>query len=169
MSAIAWLIDMGYVVKASAGRFKLDYIAADTLLGEIFGSSHPFLFNGFDADYGIPEGLRAFYESMERHGFVVRIHPMQRGGPGENRQRRVDVDFCAHMIWQAGLAEVENLIITTGDQDFVPAVELVRQKFQKKVILFTYESMVHRDLASAVDQWLKFEDYRSRIARVHHG
>ena len=29
---VTWLIDMGYVTKASKGRFKLDYIAARNLI-----------------------------------------------------------------------------------------------------------------------------------------
>ena len=164
-NVVSWLVDMGYVVKASAGKFKLDYIEAERLLADRFGPVRTFLFNGFDPAYGIPEGLQAFYETMERHHIKVRLHPMQSGPPGTNRQRRVDVDFSAHMIWQAGRPEVNGLIITTGDQDFVPAVELARQRFQKPVTLFTYETMVHHDLIAGVDSWMKFEEQEQRVAR----
>ena len=90
---------------------------------------------------------------------------MESGVEGFNRQRRVDVDFSAHLVWQAGLAEITTLVLTTGDQDFVPAVELVRGAFGKRVILFTYDAMVHHDLVAGADEWWKFEDFAGRLAR----
>jgi hypothetical protein len=47
----------------------------------------------------------------------------------------------------------------------VPAVELVRREFDKRVILFTYDTMVHHDLMSEVSEWWKFEDDEGRLAR----
>ncbi|GAB4515739.1 MAG: hypothetical protein Kow0047_27660 [Anaerolineae bacterium] len=161
----AWLIDVGYVVKASDGRFKLDYVAARRLLEGRFGRTRAFLFNGFDPQYGIPPGLQSFYDAMRRQGMEIRLHPMESGPPGENRQRRVDVDFSAHMIWQASLPEIEAIVITTGDQDFVPAVELAKAEFGKTVVLFTYESFVHHDLAAAVDDWMLFETYKDQVVK----
>jgi len=161
----AWLVDIGYVVKASEGRFKLDYLRTALYIEEMLGATLPFLFNGVDPAYGIPDGLQRFYEAMRRCGMAVRLHPMDSGPPGENRQRRVDVDFSAHLMWQAGLESVKTLVLTTGDQDFVPAVELAHRCFGKQVILFTYSALVHHDLVAAADQWWHFEDQQLRLAR----
>jgi uncharacterized LabA/DUF88 family protein len=163
MTSAAWLVDVGYVVKASEGKFKLDYVEAERFLRERCGPTRSFLFNGSDAAYGIPPGLQAFYDAMRQRGMQVRIHPMQSGPPGTNRQRRVDVDFSAHLVWQASLPEIKSLVVTTGDQDFVPAVELVRCHFGKRIILFTYESPVHHDLIAAVDEWWQFERQEQRL------
>lgn len=165
MAHVAWLVDMGYVVKASKGKFKLDYVKAQAFLAETCGPVEVFLFNGVDATYGIPTGLQAFYDAMALQGMQVRLHPMEPGPVGTNRQRRVDVDFSAHMVWQASLPDVHTVVITTGDQDFVPAVELVRNHMNKKVILFTYEAVVHHDLIAAADVWWRFEEERIRLAR----
>ncbi len=165
MAHVAWLVDVGYVVKASDGKFRLDYIQAEQLLGERWGSVQGYLFNGVDAGYGIPAGLQRFYDAMGRHGMHVRLQPMDVGPSGLTRQRRVDVDFSAHLVWQASLPDTAVLAITTGDQDFVPAVELVRQAYGKHVLLFTYDAMVHRDLVSAASEWWKFEDHQPRLAR----
>ena len=123
MNTAAWLVDVGYVVKASEGLFRLDYVRARRLVEERCGSTGAFLFNGYDVAYGIPAGLQAFYETMRQHGMEVRLQPMQSGAPGAidpgtqaNRQRRVDVDLGAHLVWQASLADVETLVVTTGDQ-----------------------------------------------------
>ena len=165
MVRVAWLVDVGYVVKASEGKFKLDYVRAERLLAERCGPIHTFLFNGVDPAYGIPVGLQRFYDTMKLHGMVVRLHPMQAVPGGTNRQRRVDVDFSAHFVWQAARPEITDLVLTTGDQDFVPAVELVRREFDKRVILFTYDTMVHHDLMGEVSEWWKFEDDEGRVAR----
>ena len=160
-----WLVDIGYVVKASEGKFKLDYVEAERLLEEAYGPTQTFLFNGFDEAYGIPPGLQAFYDAMAGYGMTVRLQPMQSGPPGTNRQRRVDVDLSAHLMWQASLPEVQTLVLTTGDQDFVPAVELARSEFGKRVVLFAYDAMVHPHLVAAADDWWKFEDDEERLAR----
>lgn len=160
MNRFVWLVDVGYVAKASEGKFKLDYVAVERLLEEILGPTRTFLFNGFDPAYGISTGLQTFYDAMERHGMEVRLHPMESGPPGTNRQRRVDVDLGAHLVWQASLPEIEALVVTAGDQDFIPAVELARDELNKRVILFTYEAVVHRELSAAVDDWWLFEDQR---------
>lgn len=166
MADTIWLVDVGYVVKASKGKFKLDYVLAERLLTEMLGPTSTFIFNGFDQAYGIPEDLQRFYDLMRRHGMQVRLQPMQSGPAGTNRQRRVDVDFSAHMVWQASLPEVRTLVLTTGDQDFIPAIELVQKQFGKRAICFSYRVMVHGDLVKAVDEWWLFEDYRERIARA---
>lgn len=165
MTEAAWLVDIGYVVKASEGKFKLDYLRARQVLREKCGRVRAFLFNGFDQEYGIPSGLQGFYHAMELQGFTVRLHPMQSGAVGANRQRRVDVDLASHLVWQAGQGEIETLVMTSGDQDFVPAVEMVREKFGKRVILFAYDGNVHARLAEAVDEWWLLEDFRKRLAR----
>jgi uncharacterized LabA/DUF88 family protein len=68
-------------------------------------------------------------------------------------------------VWQASLPEIQTVVLTTGDQDFVPAVELVRNEFGKPVILFTYKAMVHADLIAAADEWWTFEDQKAWVAR----
>ena len=172
MNTAAWLVDVGYVVKASEGLFRLDYVRARRSVEERCGSTRAFLFNGYDVAYGIPAGLQAFYETMRQHGMEVRLQPMQSGAPGAidpgtqaNRQRRVDVDLGAHLVWQASLADVETLVVTTGDQDLIPAIEVVRERLHKRVVLFTYRRNVSHELVDLADDWWLFEDEEGRLAR----
>lgn len=165
MRPTAWMIDMGYVVKASSGQFNLDYVSAHQLIEERCSRTQAFLFNGFDPAYGVPAGLQRFYEAMRRYGMKIRLQPMQSGPPGANRQRRVDVDLCAHLVWQASKTEVSTLVLTAGDQDLLPAVEVVRERLGKQLILFTYEKNVHRELAQSASEWWLFETDADRLAR----
>lgn len=167
MNKTAWLADMGYVVKtARKGLFRLDYVSARRLLQEYFGSVSAFLFNGFDPSFGIPEGLKKFYQAMEHQGMQVRLHPMS-GDPsaGDHRQRRVDVDIAAHLVWQATLPVVETVVITSGDQDLLPAVAIAKEQFGKRIVLFTYGRDVHTELRLLADVQLVFEDHRNRLER----
>ncbi len=71
----------------------------------------------------------------------------------------------AHLVWQASLPEVDTLIVTTGDQDLVPAVEVVREHLHKRVVLFTYRRNVSHELVDLADEWWVFEDEEARLAR----
>ena len=166
MDTASWLVDVGYVVKASEDKFRLDYVATHRLLEERYGRTRAFLFNGYDSAYGISEGLQRFYAAMKQYGMEVRLQPMQSAIPGENRQRRVDVDLGAHLVWQASLDDVATLVLTTGDQDLIPAVEVASKRCGKRVILYTYERNVHADLVTSVDEWRLFEDDQDRVARA---
>ena len=162
----AWLVDVGYVVKTAPARFKLDYVAARDLLSARYGSVQAIVFNGYDESFGLSPGLRGFYQAMEQQGMTVRLHPMAGDlALGDHRQRLVDVDIAAHMVWQASLATVERIVLTSGDQDFLPAVEMVRDKLRKEVVLFAYTANVHKALQSAADCVLRFEDHEQRLAR----
>ncbi len=161
---VCWLVDIGYVVKASEGRFKLDYVGANDLIAARYGPASAFLFNGVDDRYGIPPGLQRFYDEMARRGMTIRLQPMQSGPPGTNRQRRVDVDIAAHLVWKASVPEVETIVLTTGDQDFVPAAEIVREQFDKQLVLFTYSYRAHPDLVASVDERINFEDFEDLLA-----
>ena len=165
MDTTVWLVDVGYVVKASEGIFRLDYVETDKFLHERCGPVRAFLFNGYDNAYGIPPGLQGFYDAMTQYGMTVRLQPMGSDTPGTNRQRRVDVDLSAHLVWQASLEGIQSLVLTTGDQDLVPAVEIVREQYGKRVILLTYRRNVHRELIELANEWWLFEDQEERLAR----
>lgn len=167
MSSSAWLVDMGYIVKAAKeSSMRLDYMATESWLAGKYGSTRTFLFNSYDVHYGTPSGLQAFYDAMTRRGSVVRLHPM-RGGIGDepHRQRRVDVDIASHAVWQAATAGVDRLVLSTGDQDLIPAVEMCRDELGVSVVLLTFLHNVSRELAGVVDEHLLFEDYRQELER----
>lgn len=181
MNTASWLVDVGYVVKASEGLFRLDYLQAHKAIEARCGPTGAFLFNGYDEAYGIPAGLQAFYDAMLAYGMEVHLQPMQAADAGAsscggapcaehtgtqaNRQRRVDVDLASHLVWQASLGAIETLVVTTGDQDLVPAIEVVRERMHKRVALFTYRRNVSRELVDRADEWWLFEDEGARLAR----
>jgi len=167
MSECAWLVDMGYVVKAAKkSPMKLDYVIGKQLLSCRYGPAAVFLFNSYDPAYGIADGLRGFYHAMELQGMVVSLHPMSgESAAGNHRQRRVDVDFASHAVWQASLQNVKTLVLTTGDQDMAPMAKLCQERFKVKIVLFTFRSDVSQALADLTDERIFFEDHRDELDR----
>jgi uncharacterized LabA/DUF88 family protein len=93
---------------------------------------------------------------MQNAGFVVKLHPME----GE-KQKQTDVAIGSYTVWRA--AKGDNIVLSSGDIDFLPAVELVRQETDRSVILFTYNFGVHEELIDAASVHWLFEDYPSLV------
>jgi hypothetical protein len=151
---ITWLIDMGYITKASKGRFKLDYLAGKSLIEQkLSDQCRAIIFNSVDKRYGVETGLAQFYHTMRQAGFVVNLYQMEGGS-----QKQVDVAIAAHGVWRA--AQGDLVILSSGDIDFLPAVEVITKQAQRRLILFAYDFGVHAELIRAAsDHWL-FEDHQ---------
>lgn len=156
---VAWLVDMGYLPKTAT--FQVDYLLAKGVLARHLRATSVglFLFNGIDTSYN-NGAQKAFYEKMRANGIVVRLHPMRLG-----KQRRVDVDIGAHLIWQASLPDVETIVLTTGDEDMIPAVEMAQQQFKKQVVLLTFPTNVHTELSALANDHRQFDDFAHRLLR----
>lgn len=163
--ACVWLVDMGYVVKAGkVSNLRLDYGAAARFIGRRFGPFRGFLFNSIDNHYGVPAGLQSFYMAMEKQGFTVRLHEMTgMAQRGNHRQSRVDVDLACHAVWQASLPDVGTLLLTSGDQDMIPAVEMIKRLYGKRVVLLTFGNAVSEDLAAVVDEQFFIEAHSGEL------
>ncbi|MCI0390348.1 MAG: NYN domain-containing protein [Acidobacteria bacterium] len=150
---IAWLIDMGYITKASKGRFKLDYIGAKQLIEQkLQDRCQASIFNSVDKHYGVDKGLAQFYHTMRQAGFTVHLYPMEGAA-----QRQVDVAIASHAVWRA--TQGDTIILSSGDIDFLPAVKLIVENAQQKIVLFTYDFGVHDELIGAASEHWIFEDY----------
>lgn len=144
---------MGYVTKASKGRFKLNYIEAQRLLErKLKDQCLATIFNSVDKRYGIDKGLAQFYHTMQQAGFTVNLYQME----GES-QKQVDVAIASTAVWQASRGN--NIVLSSGDIDFLPAVRLITQEAQRGLILFTYNFGINGELIkTASEHWL-FEDF----------
>jgi uncharacterized LabA/DUF88 family protein len=154
-----WLIDMGYLTKASKGRGKVDYLAVKTFLESKYnGGCFPVIFNSVDAS-GVDTGLNQFYFTMKKAGFEVNLYRMEGGA-----QKQVDVAIGAHLVYHA--LKDRAIILSSGDIDFLPAIHLIRnEKPHLPVTLLTYDTGVHRLLVEASTERLLIEDYPELIRR----
>ncbi len=165
----AWLVDVGFVVQAATdgGRFKLDYLAARSFLEKRLGKTDAYLFNSIDSSLGVPPGLKAFYEVVQRHGFRVQLIEMTGDrAAGTHRQQGVDEALISQFAASAQMPGIESIVLTSGDAHFVPAVENARNKHGRKIVLFGYDVNVSAQLRAAVDEFWPFEAYEATLART---
>ena len=152
-----WLIDMGYVTKASKGRSRVDYIATKNFLQRHLSTEIlPIIFNSVDAQR--PDlKLNQFYYTVKQAGFQVNLYQMEGGA-----QKQVDVALGSHLVFYA--MKGYDLIISSGDIDFLPAIQLIKNELPDiKIRLLTYNFGVHKELSAASDDHLYFEDHPETI------
>jgi len=147
-----WLVDVGYITQASRGRGRVDYVKTKTFLENRYGGpSEAAIFNGVDRRYGIDLGLKQFYHSMEKAGFVVKLYEMEGGA-----QKQVDVAIASYIVYYA--MKGYRVVLSSGDRDFVPAIQLAADQ-GVAVTLLTYDFGVHSDLVALATETLFFEGF----------
>lgn len=93
---LVWLIDMGYITKASKGRGKVDYTATKRFLESTYGHPClPIIFNSVDS-FGIDLGLNQFYYTMKKAGFEVKLYPRKEGFKGKLMSPSPLTSFFTH-------------------------------------------------------------------------
>jgi uncharacterized LabA/DUF88 family protein len=157
MMNMVWLIDMGYVTKASKGRGKVDYIATKKFLETRFNTSClPIIFNSVDS-YGVDFGLNQFYYTVKKAGFIVNLYQMEGGA-----QKQVDVAIGAHLVYYA--LKQYHIVLSSGDIDFVPALQVARKDDKEiDITLLTFNFGVHEELSKLSTNHLFFEDHSQTI------
>jgi uncharacterized LabA/DUF88 family protein len=150
--SLVWLIDVGYVTKASKGRGKVDYIATKNFLQVKFNRPcTPIIFNSVDS-YGVDFGLNQFYYTMKKAGFIVNLYKMEGGS-----QKQVDVAIGSHLVYYA--LKGYTIVLSSGDIDFVPAIEMARKDDSEvNVTLLTFKFGVHEELSRLASDHLFFEE-----------
>lgn len=152
MNNTVWLIDVGYVTKASKGRGKIDYIEMKNFLEKKYNKPClPILFNSVDK-YGVDLGLKQFYYTIKKAGFIVNLYEMEGGS-----QKQVDVAIGAHLVYYA--LKGFNIVLSSGDIDFLPAIQIAQKDDEINIALLTYDFGVHEKLSELATEHLLFEDY----------
>jgi uncharacterized LabA/DUF88 family protein len=153
MENTVWLIDMGYVTKASKGRGKVDYIATKKFLETKFKTPClSIIFNSVDS-FGVDFGLNQFYYTMKKAGFIVNLYKMEGGA-----QKQVDVAIGSHLVYYS--LKGYNIVLSSGDIDFVPALQVARKDEEKlNITLLTFNIGVHEELSKLSSDHLFFEDH----------
>jgi uncharacterized LabA/DUF88 family protein len=154
---LVWLVDMGYITKASKGRGKVDYVATRNFLASEFKKPcHAMIFNSVDSSR-VELGLSQFYYTVKKEGFVVNLYPMEGGA-----QKQVDVAIASHMVFHA--LQGSDIALSSGDIDFAPAMQLIRSHQQNiGITLLTYNFGVHEELRKLATRHLFFEDHAQML------
>jgi len=112
----------------------------------------------FDAlDDEDPE-MVTFFEKMrgldDTHVYLGRL---VRGG-SRRRQKGVDIQLAVAALKVAGSGNADVIALVTGDQDFIPLVEAIRDE-GPVVYVLAFKDAVSTDLLNAADRKYVFDDF----------
>jgi uncharacterized LabA/DUF88 family protein len=156
----AVLIDNYYLKKevldhrrGNSGEFKLDYEKFSEKLCEKLNSER-YRTYVYDCDVGSNENFLKILERLPL--FELRKGEIQRTDHSI-RQKQVDIYLAVDMIKLASKNRVENIILVTGDTDFIPAIKYVKDE-GAMVTLFTAKKDSFRELSATCDRTYALDD-----------
>lgn len=112
-------IDLANVMKTAAGTCDLD-LDLDSMVHELLNGRRLVAKYVFDGDAG-DASIRL--RDLERRGYEVRTGCRLENG----KQKGVDVEMGLTMLKHAMDDDMDVAVVVSGDADFVPAVEMVRE------------------------------------------
>lgn len=99
-------------------------------------------------------GLQRFYDWLDgQEFFYVKQFERRANDQGEHREKQVDVYLATQVVALAYENAYDIAIIVSGDEDYVPAIEVVQQK-GKIVIAVSSAAMLSDELRRKADRVL---------------
>lgn len=103
---------------------------------------------------GASPGLQRFYDWLDgQEFFLVKQFERRTNDQGEFREKQVDVYLAAQLVALAYENAYDVAMIVSGDEDYVPAIEIVQQK-GKIVGVVSSSSMLSDMLRKKADRTL---------------
>lgn len=107
---------------------------------------HPYAYDGHCGADGSDEGLHNY---LRRCGYIVRLSNVHHVDAG---QKGVDVDLATDMVLFACKDYYDTAILVSGDGDFVPAVEKVKD-MGKRVEVACFGNTINEGLRLSADTY----------------
>ena len=139
--------------KGNSGDFKLDYLKFSDKVCEKLNSQRYRTFI-YDCDVGSNESFLKIIEKLPF--FVLRKGEIQRKDH-IIRQKQVDIYLAVDMMSLALKIKIDNIILITGDTDFIPAIKFVKEE-GAMVTLMTAKKDSFRELSAACDRTFTLDD-----------
>ncbi len=93
---------------------------------------------------------------MKSKRFYTVFNPVQKKPSGELQQKGTDTSIFRNVNELAGINSYDKAILVSGDGDFVPLIDSLKEK-QKKIEVWSFKISLSKDLKAAVG-----------IANVHY-
>lgn len=79
------------------------------------------------------------------------------------RKSNMDVEIAVDAMLKVN--DFDNLILFSGDSDFVYLSEILKRHYQKKVVVYSSRKTISWELKLSVDSYFFLEDLKSKIKR----
>ncbi|OIO14798.1 hypothetical protein COY59_03670 [Candidatus Gottesmanbacteria bacterium CG_4_10_14_0_8_um_filter_37_24] len=110
------------------------------------------------------KGQEKFFQMLTDRGYTLRTKPVKyiKTPKGTVFKGNLDVELTLDMSQQ--IEKYDTAILFSGDSDFAPVVDFVKNK-GKKVIVLSSRGHVARELARAADKYIPFESFKDIFRR----
>lgn len=113
------------------------------------------------------KGEKSFFTKLAHLGYTVRTKEVKKifGNEGKIIEEKcnLDIEIVIDMLNTVG--NYDEAVIFSGDSDFERAIELLRSR-SKKIIVVSTKGMIASDLINAADRYIDLKDLRSQIENL---
>ncbi len=142
----------------------------------------------FSAEDPNNEGQRRFHEGLKHRGFLVHTHVLVER-PGKiycpecnieinvncpkcdapitlppHKSKRIDILIALKLLQTSKL--YEEAILISGDQDFIPIIDYLRNEEGKKITIASFREPLSYEYRASCDKILVLDDYIEQIKQI---
>ena len=174
---IVWIIDAGYLLKASPGKF--DYLKLKKFLekecGEPFAES--FYLNATpNPPTDEQDKFHTWLKSAPPRGPKMRVKlyklkemsfrcPNCKHSFNRKVQKGVDVGIATLIVKLAARQQYSRLLLSTGDGDFEDAIAFAKEELHKEIWLSGFPDSVSPDLQSYADKVIWLDEHWDKFKK----
>src|SRR5277367_597091 len=165
MSRVCVFIDgsnLYFALKRNNKMTRVDYYQfSQALVGEKRRLIRTYYYNAaFDSSHfsDKAKSQQSFFDSLDRTPFLeLRLGRIIQNREGHRMEKGVDVRMASDMVYYAARDFYDTAIVITEDQDFAPAISLVKE-LGKHVELGLFPDAQSREMVRATDKVLNLEE-----------
>jgi uncharacterized LabA/DUF88 family protein len=165
MSRVCVFIDgsnLYFALKRNNKMTRVDYYQFSlALVGEKRRLIRTYYYNaGFDSAHFSEKAKsqQSFFDSLDRTPYLeLRLGRIIQNREGHRMEKGVDVRMASDMVYYAARDFYDTAIVVTEDQDFAPAIALVKE-LGKHVELALFPDAQSREMVRATDKVVNLEE-----------
>lgn len=144
--------------------FKLDYIKLKEILSNGRKLIRPYYYGSISPSTQIANNQTQFHVFLQRNGYDVKVLPLRKRRDSFI-EKGADVALVTDMLIMAFNDYCDIIILVSGDDDFVKAVEEVK-RCGKRVEVVYFEKQVGSRLRNCADYFIPLDKYMENLRQV---
>lgn len=105
-----------------------------------------------------------FYNNLRYMGYELKIFELKEYSGGRKEEKMVDIALATDVLLFGHRDNFDIAIFMTGDRDYAPAIEAVKD-MGKKVIVSSFECVMSDELKKIADNYICLDDLVDKIKR----
>lgn len=136
-----------FAVNAASERGRRIQIDIEKMSDELVGSHsrlRTYYYNTLPSDGRLSKSIERFHAGLRLANRIeVRLGKTQRAPSGEEHQKEVDILLALDMFKLASAGRIDLAILVSGDGDFIPLLQAVKDEGALTKVVYSRESIDH--------------------------